>query len=113
MLGLVTPKYKVVADALRVRLAAKEWQIGEQIPGISELQEVYDVPSLNTIRQAQQILIAEGLLRAEQGRGVFVVAHPDMIAIPEPERTVGALAVIDQAMGLLNTARAALTAGDV
>lgn len=73
-------------------------------------QDHYDVPSLNTIRQAQQILVAEGLLRTEQGRGVFVVAHPDLAAIPDPDRHAAALTAIDQTMRLLSTARTALTA---
>ncbi|MEV4263547.1 GntR family transcriptional regulator [Kribbella sp. NPDC049584] len=45
-----------------------------RLPGISALQEEYDVPSAGTIRQAQEILVHEGLIRTEQGSGAWVVA---------------------------------------
>lgn len=36
--------------------------------------EYYDVPSLNTIRQAHRVLGDEGLVKPEQGRGVYVLS---------------------------------------
>ena len=70
-------QYKVVEEDLRRRLAPPEpeWAIGEQIPGISDLMEQYNA-SLGTIRRAQDPLVEEGVLRREQGRGVFVAAYP-------------------------------------
>jgi len=35
----------------------------------------FDVPGLNTVRDAQQVLVREGLLRTEQGVGAFVTAR--------------------------------------
>jgi GntR family transcriptional regulator len=72
------PRYKTIADDLRRRIAKREWTIGDKIPSIAELMDQYNVPSnLQLIRHAQSVLIDEGLLRAEQGRGVFVIAYPN------------------------------------
>jgi DNA-binding GntR family transcriptional regulator len=70
------PRYREIADDLRRRLAEGEWPVGTALPGISALQEEYEVDGLNTIRQAQAILREEGLIAPEQGRGTFVVALP-------------------------------------
>jgi DNA-binding GntR family transcriptional regulator len=99
------PQYVRVARDLRIRLAAQEWAVGERIPGISDLMKHYEIPSLNTIRQAEAILAEEGLLRPERGRGVFVTAHP----VPVTDGNGEALEAIAQAMQLLRQAERALT----
>ena len=104
----MAPQYRRVADDLRDRLARREWGVGEKIPGISALQEHYGIASLNTVRRAQAILIEEGLLRSEQGRGVYVVAHPGYS--PTKDRKAEALQAIDEAMRLLALARRGLAA---
>jgi DNA-binding GntR family transcriptional regulator len=71
-----SPRYQEIADDLRRRLAAGEWPVGSTLPGISELQEEYNVAGLNTVRQAQRLLADEGLLNPVQGRGTFVTALP-------------------------------------
>ncbi|MGC4808623.1 GntR family transcriptional regulator [Micromonospora sp. DT233] len=90
------PRYQEIAADLRRRLADGEWPVGTTLPGISELQEEYAVAGLNTIRQAQRVLIDDGLLNPVQGRGTFVTA------LPGP----GDPASLKQALGEL---RAALT----
>jgi DNA-binding GntR family transcriptional regulator len=95
-------QYKVVEEDLRRRLSRREWAIEERIPGISELQEHYTA-SLGTIRRAQDPLVAEGLLRREQGRGVFVAAHPDPAPAPATARKM-----ISEAMSLLAQASSLL-----
>jgi DNA-binding GntR family transcriptional regulator len=89
-------------EDLRQRLAQREWAIEEQIPGISALMEHYDA-SLGTIRRAQDPLVAEGLLRREQGRGVFVAAYPE----PAPAQDT-ARELIREAMSLLARASSLL-----
>ena len=96
-------QYKVVEEDLRRRLAQREWAIGERIPGISELQRHYGDAALGTIRRAQDPLVAEGLLRREQGRGVFVAAHPDQAPAPSAARKM-----INEAMSLLARASSLL-----
>jgi len=70
------PRYREIADDLRARLAAGEFAVDTQFPTISDLQDHYDVPGLNTVRQALAVLIEEGLLESVHGRGTFVRALP-------------------------------------
>jgi DNA-binding GntR family transcriptional regulator len=101
------PDYQRIYNALLLRLAEPEWKIGEKLPSISELQARYEVSSLNTVRRAQQMLVDEGYLRTEQGRGAFVIAHPSPPA--EQERIAAALEIIDSAMHQLTRARRLLS----
>jgi DNA-binding GntR family transcriptional regulator len=98
--------YAQLARTLRDRLAAGEWAVGDKFPAIIELQAEYDIRSLNTVRRAQAILVDEGLLRPEQGRGTYVVGLPQP---PGPDPTATAVAAIDTAMRALAQARNALT----
>lgn len=72
----MTARYKEIAAELRRRIAAGVYPVGSKLPAIAQLQDEFDVPGLNTIRSAYQPLIAEGLLRGEQGVGVWVLATP-------------------------------------
>ena len=67
-------RYREIAVDLRQRFAAGEFSPGEQLPAIAALQQHYDVPGLNTIRQAQQLLVEDGLVETRQGVGAFVLA---------------------------------------
>lgn len=68
------PRYREVADDLRDRIMAGEFPVGGMLPPISHLMEYYDVPSLNTIRQAERVLADEGMVEPHQGRGVLVIS---------------------------------------
>ncbi len=70
-----TSRYQAIADTLRERIAAGTYPVGGRLPSIVELQREFDVPGLNTIRDAQQVLVREQLLRTEQGVGAFVIAQ--------------------------------------
>ncbi len=69
------PKYRAIYEELRADLGGGKYRIGETLPPIEELTDRYGV-AMNTVRNAQRLLIEEGLVRSEQGRGVFVVALP-------------------------------------
>ena len=99
----------ITAD-LRKRLSAGEWEVGEQIPPISELCGHYK-SSTATMRRAQDPLIAQGWLHAQQGRGVFVAAIPTPKVAAQTSRDMAvtsALAAIDAAITALGEARRAL-----
>ncbi|MEV6930161.1 GntR family transcriptional regulator [Dactylosporangium sp. NPDC051485] len=96
-------EWQRVYDALRRRLAGREWDVDEQIPTINDLQREYKIRSLGTVLQAQRKLIEEGYLRSEHGRGVFVVAHPE--SSPRNDQSAAAAAAIDEAMQRLAHAR--------
>lgn len=104
------PDYRRVYDELYKRLSEREWELGDKIPSINALQVEYGITSLNIVRQAQQMLVEEGCLRTEQGRGAFVVAHPK--PLPDKAQTEAALAAIDEAMRSLAEARRVLEWAD-
>ncbi|WFR73471.1 FCD domain-containing protein [Prescottella defluvii] len=60
-----------VADQLRRRLQAGEWEIGSKLPGETTLAAELGV-GRSTIREALRMLAGQGMLRARQGAGVFV-----------------------------------------
>lgn len=67
-------RYREIADDLRSQIQAGAYPLGSQLPTIAELQIQYDVRGLNTIRNAQQMLVEEGMLETRQGAGVFVIS---------------------------------------
>ncbi|SRR6266568_299198 len=110
-------RYKEIADDMRRRIRDGEWQPGRTIPSIAQLQAAYGVPGLNTIRSAQGVLIGEGLLRTEQGVGVFVVASPPAAAVQPAAGLRAELDLITQAAArataiLEDQERAERAAGD-
>ncbi|HEY4925953.1 MAG TPA: GntR family transcriptional regulator, partial [Roseiarcus sp.] len=65
------PLYLQVASVMRQRINSGYWGEGEQISTLEELEEEFSLARV-TIRQAIELLRAEGLLQAQQGRGTFV-----------------------------------------
>lgn len=65
------PLYYQLAQALREKIRAGEYAKGDQIASERDLMDVYQV-SRNTVRDAIDSLVNEGLLAREHGRGTFV-----------------------------------------
>lgn len=65
------PLYGQVASLMRRRIEAGEWTAGSRIPSLEELVQAFNVARV-TVRQAVEVLEAEGLLVPQQGRGTFV-----------------------------------------
>ncbi len=63
-----------IASDLRGQIARGAYPVGRQLPGINELQRIYGGAALETVRAAQRILVAEGLLRVEPHVGALVIA---------------------------------------
>ncbi len=68
------PLYQQLYDILLRKIRRGEWQPGEMIPTEPELMESYRV-SRTTVRQTLDMLVNEGFIYREQGRGTYV-AHP-------------------------------------
>ena len=68
------PLYRQLADDLRHRIAAGEFDIGSSIPTEAQLSRDYRASRI-TVRHALGLLEQEGLLHREQGRGSFVRAR--------------------------------------
>ncbi|MGK5547042.1 GntR family transcriptional regulator [Streptomyces sp. URMC 127] len=64
-----------IAEDLRRRIGAGDWQAGEQLPAETELASLYRV-SVPTLRSALELLQSEGRLDKFHGRGNFV-RRPD------------------------------------
>ena len=69
------PLYLQVASVMRQRINSGRWAEGDRISTLEELEEEFGVARV-TIRQAIELLRADGLLRARQGRGTFVSGRP-------------------------------------
>jgi GntR family transcriptional regulator len=67
--------YIQVASVMRQRIETGFWGEGARISTIEDLETEFGVARV-TIRQAVEILRAEGLLDAQQGRGTFVSGKP-------------------------------------
>jgi GntR family transcriptional regulator len=65
------PLYLQVASVMRQRINSGYWAEGEQISTLEQLEEEFSLARV-TIRQAIELLRADGLLQAQQGRGTFV-----------------------------------------
>jgi len=68
--GLI-PRYYQLKEILEKRLLSGEFPPGEQFPTDEALCETYSL-SRGTVRRAIDLLVEEGRLRREQGRGTFV-----------------------------------------
>jgi DNA-binding transcriptional regulator YhcF (GntR family) len=97
-------RYREIYEDLRRRVLSGEFPVGERLPSIADLQQHYEVPGLNTIRQAQQLLVDDGLVETRQGVGAFVLRTD-----PQP-RPVDVVAELRAARTAIDRALAALDA---
>ncbi|MCL4560923.1 MAG: GntR family transcriptional regulator [Chloroflexi bacterium] len=67
----VIPKYHQLYQILRHKIEAGEWGVHQAIPSERELEETYGVSRM-TVRLAINLLVNQGFLYREQGRGTFV-----------------------------------------
>ncbi|MFF0489764.1 GntR family transcriptional regulator [Nocardia sp. NPDC004068] len=67
--------YRQIADQFRAAITTGEIAPGERLPSETELIAYFGVARM-TVRQALQELKAEGLVHAQQGRGVFTRSAP-------------------------------------
>jgi GntR family transcriptional regulator len=72
--GLI-PRYYRLKEILEKRIQSGEFSPGEQFPTDEKLCDEYHL-SRGTVRRAVDMLVEEGRLRREQGRGTFVTSPP-------------------------------------
>jgi len=63
--------YAQVANVLRQRIRSGQWAAGDQLPTLEELEREFHVARV-TLRQALNLLEAEGMIWRRRGRGTFV-----------------------------------------
>lgn len=74
-----TPLYAQIENKLRLLLGKEPYINGEYLPGENELMTIYNV-SRHTIRHALGVLVREGLIIREKGRGTRRNNKPKLIA---------------------------------
>jgi GntR family transcriptional regulator len=67
----IVPKYYQLVSIMRHKIEDGEWEPYDLIPSERELEKQYNI-SRTTIRQALAILVRQGYLYREHGRGTFV-----------------------------------------
>jgi GntR family transcriptional regulator len=70
------PYYQQLYDILRAKIDRADWSPGDMIPSESDLIDQYEISRI-TVRQVLDMLVNEGLIYRERGRGSFV-AHPTL-----------------------------------
>jgi len=65
------PLYQQLYEVLEARIRSGEWKPGDMIPPESELISRYEVSRV-TVRKVLDMLVTEGLLVRQRGRGSFV-----------------------------------------
>jgi DNA-binding GntR family transcriptional regulator len=69
--GALVPAYRQIANELRRVIVDNRLEPGTKLPSETELVAKFDVARM-TAREALRVLKTEGVVRSEQGRGVFV-----------------------------------------
>ncbi|WP_316859798.1 phosphonate metabolism transcriptional regulator PhnF [uncultured Cohaesibacter sp.] len=77
--------WRQIADAIRAGISSGLGDETGKLPSETELAEQFGV-NRHTVRSAISALVNEGILRAEQGRGTFVIS-PSRLTYPITRRT--------------------------
>ncbi|WP_319529317.1 phosphonate metabolism transcriptional regulator PhnF [uncultured Cohaesibacter sp.] len=77
--------WRQIADAIRAGISSGLGDEAGKLPPETELAELFGV-NRHTVRSAISALVQEGILRAEQGRGTFII-EPKRITYPIGKRT--------------------------
>jgi len=70
-LPLGQSRFGALAAVVRQRILDGEWQPGQMIPSEAFLAQGYGV-AFGTLRQALSLLVQDGVLRRQHGKGTFV-----------------------------------------
>ena len=68
--------YERIADTLRTRILDGTYRVGERIPSMNELEQIFAVSNM-TVRKALDRLRYEGLVAGRRGDGTRVVRSPE------------------------------------
>lgn len=66
--------YRDIADDIKKKIFHETYAVGSMIPTENELSEQYSVSKI-TVRNAVEILVGEGYLLKQSGKGTFVISN--------------------------------------
>jgi GntR family transcriptional regulator len=72
------PRYSQLASILREQIQSGGFKPGDLLPTENAITKQFEV-SLTTVREALRVLVAEGLISRQSGRGTFVAQRPARI----------------------------------
>lgn len=91
-------KYKEVADSLRKKIQAGEYEPGELLPDQNQIAKNFNTTRI-TVHKALQLLMVEGMIYSKRGAGTFV--RKDYTA--DDESKFGKVSPIDKPFGATKT----------
>ena len=68
-------RYVQLASVIRQKIVSGEWPVGTTLPTVESFAQQLGIARV-TVRQAYGILVSEGLVSSERGRGTRVTASP-------------------------------------
>lgn len=84
------PQYKKVYESLRKYIAEGRYKQGDLLPSENELCQAHDT-TRPTIRKALDVLVNEGFIKKQQGKGSIVMGAPKGIGILSITGTTSAI----------------------
>ena len=100
---------KQATETLRRFILTDDLKSGDQLPSERELSESLSV-SRNIVREALSVLVAEGLIVKQPGRGIFVTDFDRDVIVPQ---LAGAFDTNGHSPAALSEARAAVELGAI
>ncbi len=83
--GSKVPLYRQVVDQIRSAIASGKLTVGDTLPSVRTLAAELIV-NPNTIAKAYQVLLADGVVESQQGRGYFVAKRREIYTKVERQR---------------------------
>lgn len=85
--------YAQLAELFRYNIVSGKWPEGTRLPSFEDLASEYGVARI-TVRQAVALLVQEGLMSTQRGRGTFVLhkqAKPAQLGTPDEQLDIEVL----------------------
>ena len=83
--GGKTPIYRQIIDQMRSSIAVGKIEVGEPLPSVRGLANEL-VINPNTIAKAYAVLVNDGVIESQQGRGYFVAKRREIFTKRERQR---------------------------
>ena len=83
--GGKTPIYRQIIDQMRSSIAVGKIAVGEPLPSVRGLAAELLV-NANTIAKAYTVLVSDGVIESQQGRGYFVAKRREIFTKRERQR---------------------------